>query len=51
MFNPVLKLSELEVECLDEDNFYGASVLASVLHFIVTGRSFGNPFQPLDKEN
>ena len=46
MFNPILRLSELEVECIDEDNPYGASVVASVLHFLITGRSFGNPFQP-----
>jgi hypothetical protein len=42
LFLPILKLSELEAECLLEDNFYGASVLASVLHFLITGKSFGS---------
>jgi hypothetical protein len=40
-FNPILELSALEVECLTEDNFYGAALLASILHYLITGKSFG----------
>ena len=38
--NAILILSEAEAECLLCSECYGASVLASAIHYLLTGRSF-----------
>jgi len=40
MKTPILILSALEAECVEEENLYGAGVLASALHYLITGRTF-----------